>query len=234
MTFKQPTQEEDHAVQPESQGAPPDTTDEVWATVESGAGSRYEGIGDLPDRRDSEFVLPYSDRERLGALFASLSPRLTAVALRLTRDPETAQDVVQNAFEKVLRNGARYRGTARVSTWIHRIVVNEALMWLRSQKRRSRVLTLDPPPTPAVDDAPTPGDALDNARACARLRDELAKLPPEDRDVLERCAMAGVSYAEYAQHTGTHPAAVKSRAHRARGRLRSGLGEALAVRTRLA
>jgi RNA polymerase sigma-70 factor (ECF subfamily) len=228
MTFKLATQDTDVAMS-KSQDTPTTDAGEVSATAESGAGSRYEGNGDPPERKRSEYVLPCSDRERLGALLASLAPRLTAVALRLTRDPESAQDVVQNAFEKVLRNGARYRGTARVSTWIHRIVVNEALMWLRSQKRRSRVLTLDPPPAPAVDDALHPGDALDDARACARLRDELAKLPAEDRDVLERCAMAGLSYAEYAQRTGTHPAAVKSRAHRARRRLRSGLADAAAT-----
>lgn len=224
MTFKQTTAR-DEAVGP---AADTSCMDETWATVESGAGPRTEGNGDPPKGEGAEYVLPYSDPERLGALLTSLAPRLTAVALRLVRDPETAQDVVQNAFEKVLRHGERYRGTARVSTWIHRIVVNEALMWLRSQKRRARIITLDPPPQPAVDESPPPGDAIDEARACALLRDALSRLPAEDRDVLERCAMAGVSYAEYAQRTGSHPAAVKSRAHRARRRLRHGLEPLLA------
>ncbi len=213
MTFKTSTARDDFA----GRSADADSTNETWATVERSAGPRYEGNGDPPEKEGSEYVLPYSDPDRLGALLASLSPRLTAVALRLVRDPEAAQDVVQNAFEKVLRNGHRYRGTARVSTWIHRIVVNEALMLLRSQKRRARVITLDPPPVPAVDDAPPPGEVIDEARACAHLREALARLSPEDREVLERCAMAGVSYADYAQRTGSHPAAVYSRAHRARG-----------------
>ena len=227
MTFKHST--------PDTHAATPDDSNhEVWATVESSARPRREGSGEPPDRRGDEYVLPYSDRDRLGALLASLSPRLTAVALRLTRDPEAAEDVVQSAFEKVLRNGARYRGTARVSTWIHRIVINEGLMWLRAQKRRTRVLTPDPPPAPAIDERPNAAEALDHARTCARLHDELAKLPSEERELIERCALAGMSYAEYAQRTGSHPAAVKSRAHRARRRLRSGLGEAVVASTRSA
>ncbi len=83
-------------------------------------------------------ALPHCDRGRLGALFRSLEPRLTAVALRITRDESTAQDVVQNAFEKALRHGHRFRGECLVSTWMHRIVANEALMWLRSERRRAR------------------------------------------------------------------------------------------------
>ena len=83
--------------------------------------------------------LPMDDPEALGRLLLSLEPRLQAVATRITRNPETSRDVVQNAFEKVLRHGSRFEGQSRVSTWLHRIVTNEALMWLRSHRRRSEV-----------------------------------------------------------------------------------------------
>jgi|GEM_PF-4292866 len=57
----------------------------------------------------SENRLPLRDPERMGALMRSLEPRLSAVALGVTKDPDGAQDVVQNAFEKVLRHGDKFR-----------------------------------------------------------------------------------------------------------------------------
>ena len=42
----------------------------------------------------------------------------------------------QNAFVKALRHREQFQGDAAPSTWIHRIVINEALMWLRSERRR--------------------------------------------------------------------------------------------------
>ena len=84
----------------------------------------------------AEKRLPLHDPVRMDALIRRLEPRLSAVALGVTRDPDAARDVVQNAFVKVLRHGDKFRGQARVSTWLHRIVTNEALMWRRSQSRR--------------------------------------------------------------------------------------------------
>jgi RNA polymerase sigma-70 factor (ECF subfamily) len=172
-------------------------------------------------------LLPLRDPERLGALLASLEPRLAAVALRFTRDPEAARDVVQSAFEKVLRHGEKFRGDARVSTWIHRIVANEALMWLRAQRQRSEIRwhsAHDDAPL-AVDGAPTPAEALEQREQLNHLWHGLCELSSEEHDVLRCCALGGQSYAEYGGRKGIHPAAVKSRAFRARQRLAEQLRE---------
>jgi RNA polymerase sigma-70 factor (ECF subfamily) len=178
-------------------------------------------------QRPAESVLPHRDSERLGALLTSLEPRLNAVALRFTRDPEVARDVVQSAFEKVVRHAASFRGHARVSTWIHRIVANEALMWLRSERRRSAwyIDDRDDRSGAVVDPSPGPAEALSLRRREQRLRDGLSRLTRDERDVVRCCALAGQSYAEYGARTGTHPAAVKSRAFRARQHLSLLLGE---------
>jgi RNA polymerase sigma-70 factor (ECF subfamily) len=172
-------------------------------------------------------ALPLHDPERMGALLSTLEPRLSAVALGFTRDPDAARDVVQNAFEKVLRHGEKFRGHSRASTWIHRIVANEALMWLRSQRRRREVRPEggrhDFPFL--VDPAPTPAEALERDQQIDRLRSRLRELPREERDVVRCCAFDGQSYAEYGDRTGLHPAAVKSRAFRARRRLATLLQE---------
>jgi RNA polymerase sigma-70 factor (ECF subfamily) len=172
-------------------------------------------------------TLPHDDPERLGALLAGLEPRLTAVALRFTRDPESARDVVQNAFEKVVRHGARFAGQSRVSTWMHRIVANEALMWLRSEKRRRELHPVaDTESERVADPAPATCDELDRRRGVARLRQAIVGLAPEERDVMEQCALGGLSYVEFSAATGVDPAAAKTRAFRARRRLATRLGSA--------
>lgn len=170
--------------------------------------------------------LPIHDPRALGALLKALEPRLVAFALRFTRDGATAEDVVQSAFEKAIRHGHRFRGDARVSTWLHRIVANEALMWLR--RRRRRPADLDPGAPGAelarlADPAPGALELLARREALERLRAGLGALPDAERDVLAHCVLAERSYAEFGRERGLHPGAVKSRAFRARRRL----GEAL-------
>ncbi len=189
------------------------------ASDRSGRGAA--ALAGRPRRRPAETALPHGDSERLGALLTSLEPRLNAVALRFTRDPEVARDVVQSAFEKVVRHAETFRGHARVSTWVHRIVANEALMWLRSERRRSawHLDDRDGRSAAVVDPSPGPAEALSLRQREQTLRDGLTRLARDERDVVRCCALAGQSYAEYGARTGTHPAAVKSRAFRARRRL---------------
>jgi RNA polymerase sigma-70 factor (ECF subfamily) len=171
--------------------------------------------------RGTEHQLPHDDPERMGELLRALEPRLVAVAIRITREREAARDVVQSAFEKALRQAREFRGEARVSTWLHRIVVNEALMWLRSERRhRRRLVELD-----AGSEATLADPALDapellvRHQEASRLHQGMRTLRQDEREVLEHCALGGRSYADLARRTGTHPAALKSRAFRARQHL---------------
>ena len=165
--------------------------------------------------------LPMQDPEALGRLLLALEPRLQAVATRITRNPDSARDVVQNAFEKVLRHGARFEGQALVSTWLHRIVTNEALMWLRSQRRRSEFQSDDEAPQLEIlsDDAANPATQAERQQSATRLHRVLGQLKAEERDVLLRCGLCEESYDSYSKRTGLHPGAVKTRAFRGRRRL---------------
>ena len=159
--------------------------------------------------------------EQLGALLDSLQPRLQAVAFRITRDSESARDAVQTAFEKVIRYRDRFRGESRFSTWIHRIVVNEALISLRKQQRRREVGCGSGEGT--ADEAPGAAEKLLAIERRDLLHRGLDRLRFKDRELVERCGLAGWTYADYSAHTGIHIAAVKSRAFRARSRLRGWL-----------
>ena len=161
--------------------------------------------------------------EGFGDHLFALQPRLFAVALRVTRDREAAADVVQAAFEKALRKSDQFRGEALLSTWMHRIVVNEALMWLRAERRRGD--RFQPVADPESFATASAGAAADDRIAARederRVRTALAHLRPEERDLLLRCGLGNESYRDYGRSRGLHPAAVKSRAFRARRQMRS-------------
>jgi RNA polymerase sigma-70 factor (ECF subfamily) len=141
--------------------------------------------------------------------------------MRLVRDRSTAEDLVQTAFEKAIRNGHRFRGDSRVSTWLHRIVANESLMWLRSQGRRAkRTRALDDHVDAAlVDSQPDALETVQRDQRAANLHEALRRLRPDEREVLVGCALGDRSYRDLGRETGLHPAALKSRAFRARRRL---------------
>lgn len=165
--------------------------------------------------------------ERLASELPALAPRMRSVARGIVRDIDAADDVVQNAFVKAIRGLPRFDGRARLSTWLHRIVVNEALMWLRSESRRRRRFELEADTGRNTDlypdsDADPAGPLIERERN-ARLKAGLAALPAPERDVLEHCALAGQSYDEYGAQRGIGAAAAKSRAFRARRHLRSWL-----------
>lgn len=160
------------------------------------------------------------------ALDAASTRRLHRVALRITRDSVAADDVVQSAFEKALRHRASFRGDARPSTWLHRIVVNEALMWHRGESRRRAQLARSVAARSEDEGvAPSPLDGLLARERRAEVQRALEKLRPEDADLLAHWAVEDDGYRSWAHARGMHPSAVKTRAFRARRALRAALDE---------
>jgi RNA polymerase sigma-70 factor (ECF subfamily) len=155
--------------------------------------------------------------------------RLLAVARRYLRREEDAQDAVQDAFLQAFRGISRFRGGAQLSTWLHRIVVNAALMRLRSQSRRPESSIEDLLPrfqtdghheeqfTPWVDAEA----ALLSESARLHVRRAIEQLPATHRDVLMLRDIDGLDTAEAAALLNVSPNAVKIRLHRARLALRT-------------
>lgn len=186
-----------------------------------GQGSDWSGSGSVGGARRAP-LLPVGDRAAMGDLFARHAAQLRGVALRYTRNPDVASDVLQSAFEKVLRNGHQFRGGSKISTWLYRVVANESLMWLRAERRRgARFADGEPADLDrAADPKPGVAERLEDREELERLREAIRLLGPEERAVIEGCALAERSYAEWGSEQGLHPAAVKSRAFRARQHLR--------------
>jgi RNA polymerase sigma-70 factor, ECF subfamily len=134
----------------------------------------------LPRRASSPEVL------EIGQLVTRLRPQLEAAALRVTREPEAASDVVQQAALKAIRFRNQFRGTAALSTWLYRIVVNEALMWKRGQRRRALALEKFERELPDLHVAGatiSPEERLDQRRRLAAVAEGLELLGARDREV---------------------------------------------------
>jgi RNA polymerase sigma-70 factor, ECF subfamily len=162
------------------------------------------------------------DREAFGELFRRHRGRLWAVAVRTLNDPEDAAEALQDAMIKAYQAAGSFRGTAAVTTWLHRIVVNACLDRIRAAGRRPTV------PLPEDDLAAEPQTAFgDPQHAALRLsvHRALAELPFDQRAVLVYIDMLGYPVEEVAAILDVRPGTVKSRASRARKRLAARLPE---------
>jgi RNA polymerase sigma-70 factor (ECF subfamily) len=163
------------------------------------------------------------DRAALNRLLEDARPRLIAVAMRIVRDRDDAEDVVQEALLKVCRSLTRFEGRSAFSTWLHRIVVNAGLDRLRRhQARRERYAADDDDrdfaPADSVDEL-TPERVVSQRETGAVVRGALARLSPAHREVLERREFDGESYRDLARLVHCPVGTVMSRLHHARHRL---------------
>lgn len=151
--------------------------------------------------------------------------RLLAVARRFVRNEEDARDVLQSAYLSAFRSVAQFEGSAQLSTWLHRIVVNTALMKLRTRRRRPEESIDDMLPT-FLDDGhhaeqfaewSTPADVLIERDETRRaVRGCIDQLPESYRTVLLLRDIEERSTQEVAEALNCTPTAVKVRLHRAR------------------
>ena len=159
----------------------------------------------------------------LEALFARHSGALYQSALKLLGNPEDAEDALQEGMLSAFKNLRRFEGRSKFSSWLTRIVINAALMRLRSQ-RAHQTVSADQPLGEAevtlaeqlADPAPDP-ERLYARKELRRLLDRnLTELPPDMRTAVLLRDIEGLSTQEAAEALGVPENTLKSRLHRAR------------------
>ena len=103
------------------------------------------------------------DRKAQKLLYDRYSPQMFGVCKRYVKSHEDAEDVLIDAFFKVLTNLGQYKGTGSFEGWIRRIVVNEALMFLRKRHNFNMMVEIgdwDKPTTVTVEDELAAQDIL--------------------------------------------------------------------------
>ena len=163
-------------------------------------------------------------------LVRTYSLRLLLVARRIVGSDEDARDVVQDAFLSAFRNLERFAGEAKLSTWLHRIVVNTALMKLRTRRRKPEESIEPLLPTFLADGHHAErfsarSERVDEVVSRQETRDAVRRwideLPESYRTVLVLRDIEGLSTEETAQLLDMTINAVKIRLHRARQALRT-------------
>jgi RNA polymerase sigma factor (sigma-70 family) len=152
-------------------------------------------------------------------IYRAFATPVYSLCMRFTKAPAHAEDLVQETFIEVMRSIAKFRGEAALGTWIRRIAVSKALMFLRSAwTARSQSLNEDW-------DEVTPGDAI--SHGISRHPDEaidldaaLANLPSVSRSIVWLHDVEGFTHKEIAKMMGRTESFSKSQLSRAYQKLR--------------
>ncbi len=142
-----------------------------------------------------------------------------SLAYGILQNREDAVEVTQAAFIRLFRSLPTFRGEAKVSTWLYRVVVNLCIDIQRRETARAKLEVL--PPAPPAD----PFQATARRELAERVREGLKGLPPEQRTAIILREVEGLTYREIAKVMRCSVGTVMSRLHYARRRLREVLGE---------
>jgi RNA polymerase sigma-70 factor (ECF subfamily) len=184
----------------------------------------------LPDEHDLVRRLQAGEDAAFEELVRENAGRMLALARRMLRSEEDARDAVQEAFLQAFRGIGSFAGDARLSTWLHRIVVNACLMKLRTRSRKPEHPIEDLLPRfhedgHRIDPGPawrTDGpDPIESRELRTLVRASIDRLPEIHRNVLLLRDIEGFSTEETARMLDVKADTVKVRLHRARQALRT-------------
>ena len=176
-----------------------------------------DGSGTPPDGPDDATLLRRmagGDEHALGTFYDRWQPLVHGVVLRILRQRDDVEDVVEEAFWQAWRQAGRYE-TSRgaVQTWLLTIARSRALDKVRALKRL-REEPMEGESGELVVQLAADGDPAMNAEAAERrtlVIAALADLPAEQREALELGYFAGLSQTEIAERTGQPLGTVKTR-----------------------
>ena len=167
------------------------------------------------------------DGRAFRAIMTRYNQRLYRLARGIVGRASEAEDVVQEAYVHAFRSLDSFRGDSALSTWLSRIVINEALGRLRKQKRAGKATDLQVAEAEIIQ---FPGNASDDPertmaqRQILHLVEEATDhLPATFRAVFVARVIEGLSMEETAELLGIKPETVKTRLYRARQMVRKEL-----------
>lgn len=225
-----------------------DNEDVVGAVPTDDAPRHRERPGDLASRvpstlraTEDELVLLLDrvmrqDDAALSELYARMSGRVYAVALRFTRRVDLAEEVLQDTFWQIWRQAPRFdpvRGTA--AAWIMTMARSRAMDALRALHRtqsRTSFASSDETIETSGDHAPDPSDLLGEVQRDSLLHRAVSALDPLKRQLVGLAFYRGLTHEEIASQTGLPLGTVKSHLRRTLTVLKQALGADNAIENR--
>ena len=144
-------------------------------------------------------------------LYRQHRTRALAIARRIVGDEDDAEDVVQDVFSRLARKPLGFNGRSAWTTWLHRVMVNSSINWLRARKRREKLVQA--PAEPPTQEAQAVGAEMQR-----HFGEALQEVSDLQRQVLWLREVRGFSYPEIAQVLRIPEGTVKSSLHRGRVR----------------
>ncbi len=174
---------------------------------------------------DSALMLRYRDGDvsAFETLYLRHKDSLYRYLIRLSSSRDTAEDVFQEVWSKIIKARRSYRPTAKFSTFLYRVAHNCFIDHIRRNKRHAYISTVDPDSQPGHGDEPELTAEKDFARR--RMQDALRTLPEEQRDVFLLYEEAGLTIDAIARVTGMNHETTKSRLRYAVSKLKAQMGE---------
>lgn len=159
-------------------------------------------------------------------LISRYASKAFSLSLRLTKNQEDAEEVLQDVFVTVYRKIKSFQGKSSFSSWLYRITVNSAFMKLRKRKQ-DRSISMEELPAHIQKALTTPANLHHETEIVtlrhelgAALEDAISKLPAEYRPVFVLRDVDGLTSREVGKILNLTIPAVKSRLHRSRLMLR--------------
>ena len=192
-------------------------------------------IGD----QDREIVLlcQKGDLAAFELLVKKHQQKMLNTAYRLIGSYEEACEAVQDGFVSAFKAIKKFRGDSLFSTWLCRIIINQA------KNRRRKIMALNrregfslsgaggreegPPPNDPPEDGPSPLERIEKREVEGKIRECIDRLDEEQREVVVLRDIQGFSYGEISGMLGVPDGTVKSRLSRARESLKDCLKKAL-------
>jgi RNA polymerase sigma-70 factor, ECF subfamily len=187
-------------------------------------------VSDPAGERTLVVAAKNGDQQAFETLFKRHQRKTLAVVLRYTRVVEDAEDIVQQSFYKAFVHLCQFQGESSFSTWLTRIAINEALMFLR-HIRLTREVSIDSisdaEGSPAIlekpDSNPNPESRYSQREEVRILSKAVRNLRPGLRTTIVLRELRELSTSETARRMGLSVATVKARIFRGKRELRQEL-----------
>ena len=164
------------------------------------------------DDRELARRFPSGDEDVVRAVYERYGRAVHTIAVSVLHDQSAAADVVQSTFLNAWKAAARFTPDRELGPWLYSIARRQAI----DVYRRNRRLEVTDSDTMDIVELPP---SLERTWEAWEVRLALDKLPPDEREVVRLAWFEGLSHPEVAERVGVPVGTVKSRMHRAHGRL---------------